>query len=286
MPAGDPDEESDTLKGLVAAGRGREGTALRIGGRAAPYSYRELFTNVWKAGNLFGHYGVHALGELALVVGSKTGGSAHRGALDSAEPLLALFGGAIVGAVVDITPEEPVDAPALVAPARTHTTLGAAPGCSRLAYGGPPAEPAISHFERELWSENPVEPPESVAPEDGALRANGQQWTHGELLAAAADVVDAGAMTADSTVVMETTLDDVGSVVAGVIAPLAVGATVVVPALGDERATGEPGPAGNTGKPGPAGDRVVVRGGERDAECERVVSAARLTRSMRDTRRV
>ena len=266
----------DTLKAVVAAGRQREGTALDVRSRPVPYSYHDLCTNVWKAGNLLGHYGVHGIGELAVVVGPKDEESdapvTHQtGRLDSAEALLAIFGGAIIGAVVDLTPVEPVDAPALVAPA--HATIETAPGCSRLAYGGPPTDPAVSHFERELWSENPIEPPETVSPEDDALRTEGHTWTHEQLLSVAADVVEEYSLDATTRVVLESRITEPGGFVAGILAPLAVGATVVVP---EEDSTG-PETLGDTANDA----RTVVvsdSGGYVDVDT--------VTRSMRDTDRV
>jgi len=252
-----------TLKALVAAGREREGAALDVRSLTAPYSYRDLCTNVWKAGNLFGHYGVAGVGELALVVGSKREAGSSR--LDAAEPVLALLGGAIVGATVELDPDEPVDAPALVAP--HHHEVETAPGCSHLVYGGPPTDPQLSHFERELWSENPIEPPERVEPDDSAFRLDGEEWTHAQLLEAAADVVERYELSTASELLLETHLDDVGTVVSGVLAPMSVGATVVVPesAVGDGECV-----------------TVTTRAGERREQ----IQTARLTRRLRDTRRV
>ncbi|MFC7057342.1 hypothetical protein [Halovenus salina] len=227
--------EFETLKDIVAAGRKRESTALNVVRRPAPYSYHKLCTNVWKAGNLLGHYGVHSVGELAVEVGPKrtdeesddavdVGG---RGDIDSAEPLLAVLGGAMIGGVADLTPEEPVDAPALVAPA--HWDIEADPGCTRLAYGGPPTNPSVSHFERLVWSENPIEPPESVTPGDGALRFDGDTWTHEEVLAVVGDLVDEYGIDETTRVVLDADVTTPGGFVAGLLTPLAVGAPIVVP---------------------------------------------------------
>lgn len=269
----------ETLKGLVAAGRDRERTALDVVRRPAPYSYHKFSTNVWKAGNLLGHYGVHSVGEMAVAIGPKVSdddqsrrgldGSAQEGRIDAAEPLLAVLGGVIVGATVDLTPTEPVDAPALVAPA--HWDVQTAPGCSVLAYGGPPTDPEKSHFERDLWSENPIEPPEPVEPDDDALAFDGDSWTHAELLEVMATVVEDHGIDADTRVVLRASLVEPGGFVAGVLAPLAVGATIVVPeanAGGDESADG--------------GNVVVVT---TDGGGENGLSAGAVTRSLRDTRR-
>lgn len=280
----EPAFEFETLKGLVAAGREREGTALAVADRPAPYSYRELCTNAWKAANLLGHYGVHSVGELAVEVGLKTTETEEhsptnpvqnrRGELDAAEPLLAVLGGAILGASVDLTPEEPVDTPVLVAPA--DWDIGRTKSCTRLSYGGPPTDPAVAHFERSVWSENPIEPPERVDPGDEALKFDGETWTHEELLAVVTDLVDDHDIAADSRVVLAADLTEPGGFVAGVLAPLAVGATVVVP--GSRPAADLDGAARNE----ETGDVVVTA----ENVGESHLPASDVTRSMRDVRRV
>jgi hypothetical protein len=244
---------SETLKELIAAAKDREGTVLDAAERSAPYSYREFATNCFKAGNLLGHYGVHPGAAVTVAVGPKEapgdsgaddgetsdgetsdGGSGEDaiGFLGAAEPLLAILGGASVGATVDVTPAEPVESRALVAPAwRSSET---APRCSTLAYGGPPEDPAVAHFEAELWSENPTAPPEHVDPEDPALRADGESYSHETLLAVAGDVVADHGLDDTSQVMLSAKLTDPGALVAGVLAPLSVGATVVLPDGADD----------------------------------------------------
>ena len=244
---------SETLKELVAAAKDREGTVLDAAERSAPYSYREFATNCFRAGNLLGHYGVHPGATVTVAVGPKeapgdsgaedgetsdgetsddgTGDDAI-GFLGAAEPLLAILGGASVGATVDVTPAAPVESRALVAPAwRSFET---APRCSTLAYGGPPEDPAVAHFEAELWSENPTAPPEHVDPEDPALRADGESYSHETLLAVTGDVVAEHGLDETSRVLLSASLTDPGALVAGVLAPLSVGATVVLPDGADD----------------------------------------------------
>jgi hypothetical protein len=193
------------------------------------------------------------------------------GFLGAAEPLLAILGGASVGATVDVTPAEPVESRALVAPAwRSSET---APRCSTLAYGGPPEDPAVAHFEAELWSENPTAPPEHVDPEDPALRADGETFTHETLLAVAGDVVADHGLDDTSQVMLSASLTDPGALVAGVLAPLSVGATVVLPDGADD--------GGQTEGTEPA-LWVVADGGENDSTA---VRAGDVTASLRDTRR-
>ena len=281
-----------TLKELVADAKDREGTVLDAAERSAPYSYREFATNCFKAGNLLGHYGVHPGAAVTVAVGPKEapgdsgaddgetsdgetsdGGSGEDaiGFLGAAEPLLAILGGASVGATVDVRPAEPVESRALVAPAwRSSETV---PRCSTLAYGGPPEDPAVAHFEAELWSENPTAPPEPVAATDPALRADGESYSHETLLAVAGDVVADHGLDDTSQVMLSASLTDPGALVAGVLAPLSVGATVVLPDGADD--------GGQTEGTEPA-LWVVADGDENDSTA---VRAGDVTASLRGTDR-
>lgn len=224
----------ETLADVVARGRTRGGAVVDAPERAAPYSYREFCTNAWKAGNLLRHYGVRRDGTLALVVGPKSPAPDDEpGVLGpAAAPLLALFGGAAVGATVDVTPESPVDARAIVAPDAWLDRYEAEPGCSRLAYGGPPEAADVAHFERELWSENPIEPPDEVSPE-AVVRIDGERYTHRALLDAASAVVADYSLAAGDSVGLDAPLTRPGAMVAGVLAPLTAGATIRPGVTGD-----------------------------------------------------
>ena len=234
----------DTIADLISAGRERDGVAIDAPGRSAPYTYRELCTNVWKAGNLLGHY-THPGGTVAVVVGPKggsepdggkpdrdepDGGEHSEGAVDAADPILAVLGATLVGATGALTPTLPVEADALVRPAgpRWREQYPAEPGCSVLAYGGPPNTPSVEHFEAALWSENPIEPPEHVAPATPAVRAGSDTRTHAELLDAATAVADRHSLDGSSRVVLAGDLCEPSVLVAGVLAPLSVGATILL----------------------------------------------------------
>ncbi|MFC7135186.1 MULTISPECIES: hypothetical protein [Salinibaculum] len=220
----------DTLADVVAAGRDREGPVVDAPDRTADYTYAEFSTNAWKAGNLLRHYGVRPGATLSVVVGPKEPGPDDEpGWLGSAaDPLVALLGGACLGAVVDLTPEQPVGGRAIVLPDAWLDRYEVEPGCSRLAYGGPPEVSGVAHFERELWSENPIAPPGELAAEDPLLRVDGREYTHGEMLAAAQAVVDQQGLTAADRVAIDAPLTTPGAVAAGVVAPLAVGATILL----------------------------------------------------------
>ena len=239
----------DTIADLVADGRTHDGPLIDARERAAPYTYREFCTNVWKAGNLLGQYGAHPGSDGAVVIAPKpdTNGPAPppsdrpspatdrstpniEGTIDSADPLLAILGTTLVGACADLTPETPVGARTLVVPAGAHwqERYPATPRCSVLAYGGPPDDPGVVQFESALWSQNPTAPPERVDAETLAVRAHGETYTHGTLMAGAETVVETYGLDATSRVAVEHDWRSVETLLAGLLAPLSVGATLIL----------------------------------------------------------
>lgn len=220
----------ETLADIVAAGRDRDGAVLTAAERSAPYTYGEFSTNAWKAGNILRHYGVRPDARLALVIGPKDPDENDEpGYLGTAaDPLLALLGGAALGTTVDVTPAQPVDARAIVLPNAWLDRYEVEPGCSRLAYGGPPGESGVAHFERELWSENPIEPPDPVQPGDTVLQVDGTTFTHEQLVDAGRAVADEYGLTAGDSVALDAPLTSAGAVAGGIVAPLVVGGTLLL----------------------------------------------------------
>ncbi len=260
--------EMNTLGDVVAAGRDREGTAIDAAGRTAPYTYGDFSTNAWKTGNLLRHYGIRPDARLAVVVGPKdAGGKGRVGYPDSPEPLQAVLGGATLAATVDLTPVQPVDTRAFVLPAGLLAQYETAPGCSAIAYGGPPEAADVAHFGTETWSENPVEPPDPVEPSDSLLRIDGEEFSHGTVLDAAAAVVEEHGLGAADRVGLAAPVTEPGALVAGVVAPLVAGATIYLPAP-EETARDI--------------DATLVVGGDGE---ENVLSASSVTGQLSDTRR-
>lgn len=262
----------ETVKELVAAATDHEGTVLDVAGRSAPYTYGDFVPNVWKAGNLLGHYGVHPGASVTVAPGPKEPDpTGPLGRVDAGEPVLGVLGGVLVGATVRLEPIEPVDSRVLLAPANWGDRFDTGPSCSVLAYGGPPTDPAVRHFEEELWSENPTEPPEQVDAADPALADGEATFDHGELVAAAEEVVADHGLSSSSTVTLDAALSEPGAVVAGVLAPLVAGACVRLPVESPPETATQTDTA------------LLVT--DRDTEADGVVRAARLTQSMHDTRR-
>jgi len=138
---------------------------------------------------------------------------------------MAFLAGAVDGAVVDLDPPAAVDATVMIAPNDWLADYELGPGTKALAYGGPPDDPTVAHLEREAWSENPLEPPAEVGPGDPVLAAD-RTYSNGDLLAASREVVEEYDLTADDEFVLRTPLTDPATIVAGVLAPMRVGATI------------------------------------------------------------
>lgn len=234
----------DTIKSVVAAGRDRERVAIDGPSRPAPYRYPDFCTDVWKAGNLYSHYGVQNGGTVAVVPrGHPTAdvdtrdhqtrdGSPPRTAI----PMLGILGGAVVGSRVRVPNANPVDAGVVLAHVEDLPDVDTVGQSTLLAYGGDSERAAVERFESGLWSENPVEPPETVTPEDGFLVRDGDDLTQGELVRAAAAVADAYGVDGSASVILEAPLTDVRAVLAGLLMPLFVGATIHLGADSDANA--------------------------------------------------
>ncbi|WP_144799525.1 acyl-CoA synthetase family protein [Halorubrum depositum] len=198
-------------------------------------TYRDLITNAYKAANVLRYLG------------------AREGSTVAVEPApglhttLAFLGAAGLGAPVRFDPAAGIvrgDRVVLVDVADESTTEPA-PGTSLAAFGGPPERPETTHWEQELWSENPGMPPSGVGPDDPVLRgANGDEpdeagdVSHRALLDAAGSVVDELRLEQGDRAVLRGDLADSRALAAGVVAPLAAGATSVL--AGEATDDGEP----------------------------------------------
>ncbi|MXR51392.1 hypothetical protein GRX03_07220 [Halovenus sp. WSH3] len=256
----------ETLKDLVAECRDASGTVIETPTRTAPYTYDDFVPNAWKSGNLLGHYGVHPGAPVTVVAGPKDADASETGRrVDAADPLLAAIGATLVGATVELEPQEPVDSRALVLPAGWTERYDLTPQCTQIAYGGPPEEADVVHFEQEMWSENPIEPPERVAPDDSAVVDSDEEYSHADLLSVATDLLEEHGLDAESTVVLDTPVVEPGAFVP-FLAALAAEATL-------ELAQVDSGSI--------EGDLVVSE----DPAGENEVSVSGLTARLRDTRR-
>lgn len=183
-----------------------------------PISLGQFSRTAYKTGNYLRHLGVGPGATVAI-------------ADDLApEPLYALFGAALLGATARFDAADD-DWRVLVGPTAEVGDRPTPPGSTRIGYGDRPADPAIAHFGTNVWSENPTFPHSDVGREDSLLLTDGEPWTHGELLDAAQEIVERGDVTNEDVMAVRAPLSNPGTVAAGIVAPLLVGATILLPTL-------------------------------------------------------
>ncbi|MGQ4555250.1 AMP-binding protein [Halobellus sp. GM3] len=217
FPAPCPDPE--TVGDLLTRDRRTSGPALRVDASGRTYSYRDFVTTTYKAGNVLRYLGVRE-GETVLVVPDAL-----------PEPVLTFFGAAQLGAVTRFSDTvDDSDPPrAVVAPADREAEFNLPPGHHLAVYGDRPSDPATTHWETEVWSENPAIHPASVDGGDTLIAAGDRRYTHAEALSAAASVISDAELRSGNEMAVRGSLADPDVVVAGLLAPIAAGATVVFP---------------------------------------------------------
>lgn len=195
------------------------------GTRAKCCQYGTLQTNAWKAGNLFRHYGVREGATVGVVdAGDRT---------PTLDTLVAVFGAAVLGATVRLGPPSDADVRVLVAPTDRVAEFDLTPGSTAMGYGSDPEDPTVKNFGRERWSENPIQFPADIDPEDTALSTAAAEYSHNQLLDTAEAVCAEFDLAAGDRVTLDGTVSEPGAFVAGVLAPLSVGATITVGADAD-----------------------------------------------------
>jgi acyl-CoA synthetase (AMP-forming)/AMP-acid ligase II len=224
-----PVEDPALVGDLVARERRTGHTALRalVDGLDRTYSYRDLCTTSYKAGNFL----------RALGVRGATGPNDDRGTVavtpdPAPEPVLTFLGAAQLGAVTRFEPRSDGDARVTVVHAADESAYDPPAGSKLAVYGDPPERPTTDHWEGQVWSENPAVQPATVDPSAPALVGAGEgarAHSHRDLLAAASAVADRLLLSPDAAVAVRASLADPRTVVAGVLAPLLVGATAVFP---------------------------------------------------------
>ncbi|WP_435152951.1 hypothetical protein [Haladaptatus sp. DFWS20] len=204
----------NALGDLVARERRSDDPALAVpdSGR---YDYHRLCTTAWKTGNFLRHLGIRE----GVTVGIVTSASA--------QPILGFLGATLLGSAVRFDPLREIDARALLAPTEAVSDYELPPGGQRVAYGTPPTDPNVSHFETDVWSENPTFPETPISPETVALTGK-TDVSHGELLAAGERVSERWELDPGDSVVVRAPLSDPRAVAAGIVAPLAAGAEIVL----------------------------------------------------------
>lgn len=209
----------------------RGGTvALRADAADRYYTYRDFITTSYKSGNVIRYLGGRSGDDMLLIPNPLP------------EPVLAFYGAAQLGIVTRFNKTVQRDHSAeelpqvVLAPSTQEEAFELPPGHKLAVYGDPPAASTTTHWETEVWSENPAIHPTSVAPSDIALNTGAQTYTHEEIITAAVRVVNQVTITPGTDVVVRESLMNPRVVVAGLIAPLLAGATIVFP---DKTTTGE-----------------------------------------------
>ena len=213
----------ETLDRVVARERRSDATALAVAD-GPTYDYHRFCTTAWKTGNFLRHQGVRD-GVVVGVADDRT-----------TQPLLTLFGTALLGGATRFGEVDPAGVQALVSPAAEADAAGVPAGTHRVGYGAEPEDPAVAHFGRDVWSENPSFPPVERDPETPALATADATYSHRELIEAAERVVDEYDVTAEDSVAVRASLTHPGTVVAGVLAPLVAGGAVALDAPDGARA--------------------------------------------------
>lgn len=233
-PGGDADDDfpapcsdPETLGDAVARERRTSGVALRARASGRTYSYHDFVTTSYKAGNVLRHLGVRPDDEVCIAAESVP------------EPVVSFYGAAQLGAVTRFRAGPEGVAPrVVVAPATRESEFDLPPGHHLAVYGDPPTDPSTTHWETEVWSENPAVHPVAVDGSDPLFAAGDRTYTHEEVLAAAAGVIDEAGIEPGTEVVLRGPLTDPAVVVAGLVAPILAGATIVLPDGRDREATG------------------------------------------------
>ncbi|WP_135820254.1 acyl-CoA synthetase family protein [Halostella litorea] len=208
----------ETVDDLLARDRRSEATALSVAD-GATYDYHRFLTTAWKTGNFLRHQGVR---EGVTVAAADDRAS---------QPLFTFLGTAMLGGATRFVDpaESPGDVQAVVYPAAAADAATVPARTNRVGYGDEPTDPAVAHFGRDVWSENPSFPPVERDPESAVLAADGATYSHRDLLTAAERVVESAGLTDEDAVAVRAPLARPGTVVAGVVAPLLAGAAVSLP---------------------------------------------------------
>lgn len=226
----------DVLGDVISRDRRSGEPALSVSALGRQYDYRRFCTNAWKAGNFLRHLGVR--GDAAVAIADDP----------VPEPVLTFYAAASLGASVAFGPPGAIrdETRALVVPAADVEEYSVGPATKRVVYGDRPTDPSVSYFERDVWSENPTEPPDHVDPTGTLLVTESARYSHEGILTAAETVVDEYGIDSTDRVTVAGSFTEAGVVVAGLVAPIIAGAEIVL----DTEAT----------------DGLVVGGSESDIE--------------------
>lgn len=208
----------EVLGDVIGRNRRTDAPALRVPSVGRCYDYRRFCISAWKVGNFLRHLGVRRSAGVAVADDPLP------------EPVVTFYGAALLGGVVRFGPTTEVsgEVRALVVAATELDRFTAGPSTKRVAYGAEPSEPSVSHFERDVWSENPTEPPDRVSADEPLLWTPETTYTHADVLDAARSAVDALSLASGVEVAVHGSFSEPRVVAAGLVAPLLASATLSV----------------------------------------------------------
>lgn len=183
------------------------------------YTRRQFLTNVWKTGNFLRSLGVHE-DSLVAIVDEPT-----------PESLLSFFGASLLGGRIRFGPPTAIDARVIVGPTEQLGRFELPPGGQYVGYGAGPEDPSWAYFEQDVWSENPSFPGVEHDLSAPLIETEQEQYDTESVVEAAQSV--ASEYGQDDRVVLRTPLATPETVVAGVLAPISAGATILLPGDGE-----------------------------------------------------
>ena len=212
-----PLSDPETVGDLVARDRRTSGVALRAETVDRAYSYRNFVTTTYKIGNVLRHLGVRR-GEEVLVVPDPL-----------PEPVLTFYGAAQLGAVTRFSDTLPsADPRVVVAPAEREEAFDLPPGHHLVVYGDPPTEATTTHWETEVWSENPAVHPTSVEGTDPLLAVGDRTYSHVDAVSTGSGAGASERPEAGERVAVQGSFEDPDVVIDGLVEPIAAGATITL----------------------------------------------------------
>lgn len=206
----------DTVGDLLDLPHPDDAIALEHGRRS--YEYHRFRATAFKTGNYLRYNGVGPHATVSILNDP------------APESVFGFLGTGLLGGTVRFGPGQVVEDAILYGPTTELDAYETAGGCKRIGYGEPPEDPSWAYFEREIWSENPFFPPTEVDGNDRLLGEWSQADALGAARAASAD------LSPDDVVAIRGSMTDPSTVIAGLLAPLVVGATVLLP-TGDQEGT-------------------------------------------------
>ena len=174
------------------------------------YNEETFYRTCHKTANLLNHLGVREGGDVVVSPAAVP------------ENVFGFLGACLVGAATCFSDGGTVDADALVCAGDRLDSYDVPPSCSVLAHGEAP--PRATNFEREIWGENPVFPPDLIADVDAVVLAESRR-SSAQLVEEAREAVDERGLWNGDEVYVEK-LDEEGA--RSVVAALLSRATVVL----------------------------------------------------------